>query len=405
MNLTLEEQVGLIWDEKEITPPILLSKLEEVVAAWEKLFVGFYENLDSENSRELSNALGSSSRMLKSVGHSAAGIQILVQAWKETGKRQCEVHFKIYRAAIAFYLSELHLQRGDRGAAFWWQLHALADDYLEGSDGGGARIVLKTILGIPDEGLLTSIWKIANVHLKECREVGWNTKHGFAEDVIFEFAIRHAEYASLFAYPTNVTEYPISPAYVGLLLQSLNADKRGMTLEHLACYLFLHIPGCTPAHNLLDSDKMMQTDVVIRNLTTQSNLVAETFGRHFGIECKNWIAPVGSPECGYFLHRLRLLHFKFGVLLAKNGVTGTRKSILREISNSDDKSMEVTIDVDRGDEEAARQMIRRSYHEDGLTCIVIQLEDLERLANEKTTLLGLLIEKIEEFRFGRPYPI
>lgn len=228
-----------------------------------------------------------------------------------------------------------------------------------------------------------SLNKIANNCRKECGQSKWNIKQGFAEDVVTEFAIKFPQYASMFAYPTNEVEFPLSPGYLETLLGEIEKDKQGKKLEYIACYLFMHIPGCTPAHNLLDKDQTMQTDVVIRNLTQQGNLVAETFGRHFIIECKNWTPAIGTPECGYFLQRMQLQHANFGVMLSRNGITGK--------GSKEDKSK---------DETAARQLIRRSFHEHNLTCVVINLKQLKELAKETITLRSILFDEIEHFRFG-----
>lgn len=381
MHQSLVNHVREIWDQKVNPPAITLQTLADVVAAWEDLFREHYERLDDRSSIDLADALGVASRTLIVNGYFGAATQLLIAAWKQTGNRQRKAACKIYRAAIAFYLSEIYVQRGDRGAAFWWQLHALADDYLQGGDGGGARIVLETILGIPKGAFFQDLKAIAVDHRKVCEQAGWQTQQGFAEEVVVKFAIRYPEYASMFAYPTGEIEFPVSPGYLSTLCEDIENDPQGKKLEYIACFLFLHIPGCTPAHDLLDQDRAMQTDVVIRNLTPHSSLAAETFGRYFVIECKNLAAKVGSAECGYFLHRIHLMHFTFGVMLAKEGVTGSPEK-------------------DKGDEEAARQLIRRCYHEDGLTCIVLSLHHLQRLSEESTTLRAMLFEEIERFRFG-----
>jgi hypothetical protein len=376
-------------------PPdaIPLQAIADVIGRWKRLLPSCYAQLEINAegcSRELSDAVGWASRTLALYRFFGAAAQLLIDAWKETGKSQTKTTDKVYRAGIGFYLSELYLQQGDKGAAFWWQLHALADDYLENGGGGGAKIVLETILGIPKGQLFDNLEAIAHKHLETCKQIGWQARQGFAEDVVVEFATRHPQYASMFAYPTSEVEFPISPGYLDVLLRDIEDDKQGKNLEYVACYLFMHIPGCTPAHNLSDLDGTMQTDVVIRNLTPQGNLSAETFGRHFIIECKNWAVPIGSPECGYFLHRIHIMHFNFGVILAKNGITGSQKAqFARRVAFGD------------SDVEAARQLIRRSFHEDGVTCIVLTLDHLQKLANESTTLRAILFEEIEQFRYGK----
>jgi hypothetical protein len=77
---------------------------------------------------------------------------------------------------------------------------------------------------------------------------------------------------------------------------------------------------------------------------------------------------------------MRLTHCSFGVIFAKTDITGMTKKA----------------------ETAARSLIRRSFHEDGNTCIVIGGEDLRALANKERVFLSVLLQKAEHFRFGKP---
>lgn len=364
--------------ESEYGQPTL-QMIADVIEEWKELFAQFYENLNKNNSKEYANGIGEASRILSNNHYLGKAIQLLIEGWQKAGEKQSSV--KIHRASIAFFLCESYLHKSDIGAAYWWQLHSLADAYLEGEEeGGGAKILLDLVLGVPDTRIYEDLKEIAQNHRSICEEDEWNRKEGFAEDVVLELATEHPKYATLFAQPTNETEFPISPGYFDLLLKDIDDDKHGKKLEYLTSYLFLHIPGCTPAKNLLDEKKAMETDLVIRNLTLQSNLVAETFGRHFAIECKNWTNRVGSSQVGYFLHRLSLMHFSFGIMLTQNGITGLNKDNLY-------------------DEQAAKEMIRRTYHENGITCIVLDRNHLNEIRNGQT-LRAILFEEIERFRFG-----
>ena len=237
-------------------------------------------------------------------------------------------------------------------------------------------------MGFPDNSLYDDLKEIAIKNWEKCENDNvWNGKEAFAEDVILQLATQYPQYATSFAYPTNETEFPISPGYFDLLLHEIDNDKEGKNLENLASHLFLHLPGCTPAKNLLDIDNAMETDLMIRNLTPQSNLITEVFGRHFAVECKNWTSVVDSVTVGYFLHRLGLLHFSFGIMLSPNNITGTNYS-----NDLVDKS--------------ARAHIRRSYHETSTTCIVLDRNHLEQIKNEEATLRAILFEELERFRFG-----
>jgi len=88
---------------------------------------------------------------------------------------------------------------------------------------------------------------------------------------------------------------------------------------------------------------------------------------------------VGVRDVGYFLYRMRLTHAKFGVILAKKGITGTDT-----------------------DEKAAHDLIRKAFHEDGNTCVVLDRADLGTLAKGQTVFWPMLLERIERIRFGKP---
>jgi hypothetical protein len=50
----------------------------------------------------------------------------------------------------------------------------------------------------------------------------------------------------------------------------------------------------------------------------------------------------------------------------------------------------------------ARSLIRRSYHEDQGICIVVDDSDLQSLVEGKAEFFWLLLQKIEQLRFGNP---
>jgi hypothetical protein len=53
------------------------------------------------------------------------------------------------------------------------------------------------------------------------------------------------------------------------------------------------------------------------------------------------------------------------------------------------------------EEVAARALIRRSYHEDGVICAVISKDDIDAMVGAQTTFFQLVYRRYEEFRFGK----
>jgi len=159
--------------------------------------------------------------------------------------------------------------------------------------------------------------------------------------------------------------------------QDISAADKGKALESMASYLFLLIPGWFPSRNVLDQGGVFESDILVSNLNPEGNLAAELLGRHFLVECKNWKNRVGVAEIGYFFHRMRLTHCSFGVLMAKNNVTGKAET-----------------------DNAGRGVIRRTFHEDRNICIVLDRDDLEKLESGVMTFWTMLVDQMQRFRFG-----
>lgn len=320
-------------------------------------------------------------------GFVSAAQQLLFGWWNNVGTRQLAERTHIYRAGNAYKLTQLYLRQGDLGAALRWALLTQADDLLHehGAGGGAGRQWLRTIFGT-SEAELGELKSIADDNLKIIKSgnVGVSKTSWFAEDIVVRFALKDIAFEHFFSQPSSVREFPISLPYFRTLLDRVYAPaattkEKGDALELAAAYLFLLIPGWFPSRNVLDENEGLETDIIISNLNPSSNLTAELLGRHFLVECKNWGNPVQVPDVGYFLHRMRLTHCNFGVIFAVRGITGKIKG-----------------------ETAARSLIRRAFHEDGNTCIVLDKDDLGILARGEIEFWSLLLREMQRFRFGGP---
>lgn len=321
---------------------------------------------------------------LEETGLLAASEALLLEWWDDFGLRQYQEKERVYRAIIGYKLTGLYLRWGDTGAALRWALLTHADDMLGDPSfmGGGARSQLRTIFGVSRSDL-EELDQVAMDCLSEVRQIhdnDWSQPAGFPEEVVRRFVLTEGRGAHLLAEAASFREFHLSPPYFRALLELVHSAEsfrdKGESLEDFAFALFLLLPGCVPRRNVLDIDLAFESDIVVRNLDRSANLTAELLGRHFLVECKNWRKPIGVSEVGYFLYRMRLTHAQFGIIFSETGVSG------------------------KGDERAARALIRRAFHEDGSVCIVVDSSDLTELVEGGRSFWWMILEGIENLRFG-----
>lgn len=319
-----------------------------------------------------------------SKGFEPIGFAILISGWNLFSSYQVQTNQHIYRAGISAFLAMRYRNIGDDGATFRWSLLTQAEDLLGEHEQGGStgRDLLLADFGL-DPRTLEKLKEIAMCNLELIKgKRNWSIPESFAEDVVNKFAYQNPEYANFFALSTKIFEYKINKAYFDALIKSIDAyasttTEKGKSLEDLSTYLFLLIPGLVPRRNLHEETNAFESDIVISNHTNSANIISELLGRHFLIECKNWEDHVGVKDIGYFLFRMRLTHAHFGIVFAKNGITG-----------------------DNDEEKAACSLLRKAFNEDGIICIVIDKKDLEKLKDDSISFWPLLLERIERIRFG-----
>ena len=93
------------------------------------------------------------------------------------------------------------------------------------------------------------------------------------------------------------------------------------------------------------------------------------------VECKNWTDPVDSKTMKNFISNVRFARCETGILISKNGITGSRRK------------------------DNAWFVARAEYHKDNIIIIVFDRKDLDSISEEKKSLLDLLKSKYEQIRF------
>lgn len=315
---------------------------------------------------------------------------ILQNWWKDLVREQHRTKQRYPLAAPTFLLAQIFTWVHDPGLAFRWALlTAIHDIQNRMSDSPALQMAQATFgFGAPAARKLVLL---ANACAQETGD-DWSQPCGFPEEIV-QRLMRASEgrdaYTEQVALHATRHEFPISPGYLHALMARLSEaqaqgaqitpKEKGDRLEAIARYLTSLLPGCVPRANLLSADKAFESDIVVANVYTQPTIISDLFGRYILVECKNYAQPVDVARVGYFLHRMRMVHAPFGIIFASRSVTGSK---LTE------------------DEQAARSLIRRAFHEDGSICVVIDQDDLERLAEGQVSFYWLLHSRYEEFRFG-----
>lgn len=315
---------------------------------------------------------------------------ILQNWWMALGIEQQRTKHRYPLAAPTFWLAQIFVWVNDPGLAFRWALLTAIHDVQSGMSDSPSLQMVQATFGLSAQAA-SKLVELAH----ECghKAAGdWSQPCGFPEEVVLRL-MRTSEgrdaYAAQVAMHATRHEFPLSPGYLRALMARLSeaqakdaqitAKEKGDRLEAIARYLTSLLPGCVPRANLLSADKAFESDIVVANVYTQPTIISDLFGRYILVECKNYAQPVDVSRVGYFLHRMRMVHAPFGIIFTSRSITGSKLT---------------------KDEQAARSLIRRAFHEDGSICVVIDQNDLECLAEGQISFYWLLYSRYEEFRFG-----
>ena len=104
-------------------------------------------------------------------------------------------------------------------------------------------------------------------------------------------------------------------------------------------------------------------------------------GTYVLVECKNTDRAIGSSDIRNFSAKVRYAGCSAGVLVAREGLTGTRRDAVAN----------------------ATYAVRKAYHRDGTVLIVVTGDDLTRVIDGRTRFVDLLEQRYEEIRFDLAY--
>jgi len=243
----------------------------------------------------------------------------------------------------------------------------IEDVISHGVDAGGmAKPVLLSILGVPAREI-----DDLSVFTEE------RHKHAlYPEEVLLAFQAERKQsraWESQLFHPNLV----FARSLLGAVTSASTADEKGRTMEQLGGYLLSCVDGLELAESRLLA-KDHETDLLLRN-GVQGDPLFEVFGPYIGIECKNWDRSVGVKEVNHFLSNLRFAYLRSGVLVARNGISGSEAE-------------------DKRDAELA---VLKAFHQDNVIVCVLTLQDLQDVVDGRVTMPGLLLAEYERIRFDK----
>jgi len=107
---------------------------------------------------------------------------------------------------------------------------------------------------------------------------------------------------------------------------AITAPAKGKALEDLICYIFEQVPGISiTRRNQLNAFHNEEIDVAFFNDRVPTGFFF--LPDLILIEAKNWSARVGSVEVSWFDRKIESRGLPFGILVAKNGVTGNAEDL------------------------------------------------------------------------------
>lgn len=344
-----------------------------------------HDHLDSDQSpgKRIINWFGQLAQQLARYDSEATACDLLIELWNEFGEYQRTRNEKndspkpFYRAGIGMYTGQLYLRCGERGGAIWWLLHAHADDLLNGQERGAAHDMLQFVFGVPE-----SVFD----YLKSKKDSNSNQPYTlFAEHLVMQLSLNQ-EFAYLFSYPSSQPEFSIGRAYAKTMLSRIepngpNGNLEGKPLEDFVRYLVLLLSGWVPTENVYHNRSGIDSDVVARYIRAPES-IAHSHPPAILIECKNTKDAVSVADTGYFLYRMNLTQVDVGILFVRNNVSGGG--------------------TDSVDYTNAKHLLDLAFQQSGVAIVVIDLDDLRKIADGKQSLWALIDAGIVKRRFGTP---
>lgn len=278
-----------------------------------------------------------------------------------------------HRGIAAYTLTLLAIAQGDRGSALRWAaLGRLSDALSERWTGSGNDVALTFGLGAPAETLLLLDSLATSIDAKDPlieRTPEWLLSH----------ALHHAHGMALIAPSPRYAHHasvPFVRAAVAHAFDDANASnaEKGSRLERLIAFLITTIPGMRARLRMISAGRSAEIDIVATFVGESAYPLPERTDAWL-IECKNWQRRASSSVVGHFFAKMKRTNTRFGILVAKSGLTG------------------------RDDDTAAERFQRDLAMKDDSVCLVVTENDLRGFGATET-FRGFVDARYERWRFG-----
>jgi hypothetical protein len=297
--------------------------------------------------------------------HTRAWVEEVCVAWWETMTAaqlaQGLSPKKSYRAMAAYILGRHKHAQGDIGGAARWTSLAYLSDVLSGHPGsGGAEVVLKFGLGVPEDTVKGL--KVLATKVTPTAPSTWKDVETFPELLLTQALT--SDWGRFLVAPTIVPSHHTCRPFLraatkwALDATGLNTNQQGKRLELLASYLASALPGARPMRGFNAPGGACEYDVVAAQIGANTySFPGEATS--LLMECKNWDHPARSAEVGYFLARIKYAGAGLGIMMCKEAITGWKAKEPRH----------------------ARLLLEGFCQREHLACVVITGDDLRDLAN------------------------
>lgn len=311
---------------------------------------------------------------LKNAKRYYESIEVFFSLYKKMIQWQINENKWTHKAMPLVWISDCFLLLGYRSIAKRFMMLTMVDDSIrdirdKGSlliDKGGTYFRLRYYYGMAHEEIM---------HYSQ-RAYEQFSKSG--EYVLFpEYILQQLDIDWMIETPSTaeLSLYLINPLYIEQLQSGLGVSE-GINLELISSYLMSSMPGCRTymrkkqVGNSTDYDVVGSIDGIIADFRSE-------LGRYFICECKDWEKPVDFTTMSKLCRILSSTKIKFGILFAKNGISGEGKLLYAEREQ------------------------RKIFQDSDIIIVVISAQDIESVKKGKN-LIGILRSKYEAVRLDLP---